>query len=87
MAMTQQTPWQGALFMLSFGLGTLPVMVGVGMVSASFGSYLKHKWVRAGAGLALIVFGIWTAVGILTMDHGDHETQGGHHDHHAGHQM
>jgi sulfite exporter TauE/SafE len=65
MAMARHDVLQGGLFMLSFGLGTLPVLVGVGLFSASAGAWLKQARVKATAGLALIGYGIWTLYGFF----------------------
>lgn len=78
MAMTLPTPWQGGLFMVSFGFGTLPVLMGAGMMSASFAQFIRHKWVKSGAGIALIGFGLWTLVGFFAMDHAEHSGHSGH---------
>lgn len=86
MAMTQQTPWHGALFMVTFGMGTLPVMTGAGLLSTSFGSWIRKKSVKTGAGVMMICYGIWTVAGVFGMDHSEHHGSGGHHEH-AGHSM
>ncbi|MCB1736706.1 MAG: sulfite exporter TauE/SafE family protein [Gammaproteobacteria bacterium] len=58
--------WQeGGLFMLSFGLGTLPTLLGAGLVSARFGQVLQAPNLRRVAGALVIVFGVWTLVATL----------------------
>lgn len=57
---------QGAALMLSFGLGTLPMLLGMGLVAGRLGAYMRRHWVRAAAGLLVIGFGvhrIWLALG------------------------
>lgn len=56
---------EGALFMLSFGLGTLPTLVGAGLVSARFGAVLQTPRLRRVAGVMVILFGVWTLVATL----------------------
>ncbi|NJK82738.1 MAG: sulfite exporter TauE/SafE family protein, partial [Saprospiraceae bacterium] len=41
-AITTATPWQGALFMLFFGLGTMPLMIGVFFVKNTLTHKIKH---------------------------------------------
>jgi len=50
----------GALFMLGFGLGTLPSMLSVGTISHQLKYYLNHYLFRYGSGLLLLVFAIQT---------------------------
>ena len=52
--------WQGGLFLLSFGIGTLPVMLATGWIAGQYGngSHVK-KW-RKLAGAMVILFGLWT---------------------------
>lgn len=67
MAMARHNVLQGGLFMFSFGLGTLPVLVSVGLFSASTGVWLRQTQVKAAAGLALIGYGIWTLYGVFNL--------------------
>ncbi len=78
MAMTQQTPWHGAVFMFSFGLGTLPALIGAGLFATTFAQWIRKQWVRTGAGVALMVYGVWTVVAVFTVSHGDHAAHAGH---------
>lgn len=57
---------QGAALMLSFGLGTLPMLLGMGLVAGKLGACMRRHWVRAVAGLLVIGFGIhriWLVLG------------------------
>ncbi|MCP5140733.1 MAG: sulfite exporter TauE/SafE family protein [Gammaproteobacteria bacterium] len=56
---------EGALFMLSFGLGTLPTLLGAGLVSARFGAVLQSPGLRRVAGALVIGFGVWTLIATL----------------------
>lgn len=59
-AMTQSNALTGGLFMLCFGLGTLPVLIGTGLMSSSITGWLKNGWVRGGCGALMVCYGIWT---------------------------
>lgn len=52
--------WQGFLTMLAFGLGTVPVMVGLGVYAAKFSADRKHQLYQLGGWITLII-------GILTL--------------------
>jgi len=57
-ALNTGTPLRGGLFMLWFGLGTLPLMLGASIIGVAIKGKLKIKlahWLP----LLLIVFGIW----------------------------
>ncbi len=49
---------QGALLMLAFGLGTLPTLMAMGLAAARLKNFLQHIWVRRGAGLLVMAFGV-----------------------------
>jgi uncharacterized protein len=53
-------PWLGALTMVAFGLGTLPMMMGVGVFSAGLSADRKSQLFRAGGWVTL-------AIGMLTL--------------------
>lgn len=52
---------QGGLLMLSFGLGTLPLLAGLGMSAGGASRVLRRRWVRGLAGLAVAGYGVWLA--------------------------
>jgi sulfite exporter TauE/SafE len=56
---------QGAGFMISFGLGTLPVLMATGLAAGSFALLLRKPLVRHMAGALVITFGIWTIAATL----------------------
>lgn len=58
-AMSAGGPAQGALLMLSFGLGTLPVLLALGTVAAALGNFVRRPLVRSVAGFLIILFGIY----------------------------
>ncbi len=53
-------PWQGALLMLSFGLGTLPNLLTMGLVAGKLAAWLRLPWVRHSAGALVMLFGVYT---------------------------
>lgn len=55
-----ETPLQGALLMLYFGLGTLPAMIGVGVFSHALNDWARARSTRTFAALLLLGFGLWT---------------------------
>ncbi len=52
----------GALYMILFGLGTLPAMLAFGWFSKTLQSFLRSQGFRQLMGLLLIAYGLWTAV-------------------------
>ena len=50
---------QGALLMLSFGLGTLPNLLAMGVFANKLNQWVKQAWVRQIAGSMVILFGLW----------------------------
>ncbi|NHZ97529.1 sulfite exporter TauE/SafE family protein [Massilia sp. CCM 8734] len=48
----------GALVMLAFGLGTLPMLLAMGMAGARLRAALQQRAVRIGAGLVVLAFGV-----------------------------
>lgn len=59
-AMTQSSALSGGLFMLCFGLGTLPVLIGAGLMSATIAGWIKNTWFRSGCGALMVCYGVWT---------------------------
>jgi sulfite exporter TauE/SafE len=53
---------QGGLLMLSFGLGTLPLLLVMGVAAARISSLVRHPLVRAAAGGLVSVFGLYMLV-------------------------
>ena len=74
LALAATSPWEGAMGMVFFGLGTLPVMLVMGLASGSLLRRLQTRGVRSAAGVMLIVFGLWQL--LQPGMHGDH------HEHH-----
>lgn len=57
-AMLSGSAASGALTMLAFGLGTLPMMLGLGLAGARLRGWLRLPAVRIGAGAVVLAFGI-----------------------------
>jgi len=49
----------GAAIMLAFGLGTLPMLLALGGAARWLGDLARQRWLRVGAGVALILFGLY----------------------------
>jgi uncharacterized protein len=57
--------WQGALVMLAFGLGTLPNLLGIGMLTRRINRLQRAGAPRAIAGVAITLFGVYGVVKIM----------------------
>jgi len=57
------TAAQGALFMLAFGLGTVPAVLGVGAFASELFARLGRQNLRRASALAIALCGVWTLVG------------------------
>lgn len=51
---------EGALLMLSFGLGTLPNLLLMGLAAVRIREWMHKRWVRRGAGLMVLGFGFYS---------------------------
>lgn len=56
---------EGGLLMLSFGLGTLPNLLAMGLFANRLRSWLHHVWVRQLAGSMVMLFGVWSLYGVF----------------------
>jgi sulfite exporter TauE/SafE len=61
-AATTNNLWSGGLFMLAFGLGTLPSMLVAAGVFQNFQLLLSSKGLRFSAGIFIIIIGLWSLV-------------------------
>ena len=57
------SPGQGALFMLAFGLGTVPAVLAIGAFASGLWARLGHQNLRRGSAFAIVVCGVWTLLG------------------------
>ncbi len=51
---------RGALLMLSFALGTLPMLLALGLVATHIAQWVRQSWVRKTAGGWVAAFGLYT---------------------------
>lgn len=65
-SISQGNALEGALLMLSFGLGTLPMLLLMGVAATRLGAFVRHAWVRRVAGLLVLLFGLWTLYPLLS---------------------
>jgi len=59
-ALTSGSATQGGLLMLAFGLGTLPMLLTIGVAAEWLKDFVRSPWVRRGAGLTVLLFGLVT---------------------------
>ena len=67
LALGTGSPMQGALLMLAFGLGTLPNLLGVGLLAGAAARYMASAWLRRIAGLLVMGFGGFALWQLLTV--------------------
>ncbi|MET1253885.1 sulfite exporter TauE/SafE family protein [Aliikangiella maris] len=77
-ALTLATPINSGLFMLFFGIGTLPATLAAGAASVTLKIWLNKKPVQWASALVLILFGFYILYGLFFAD----STMAGHHHHH-----
>jgi len=53
-----QSPLEGGVLMLSFGLGTLPNLLLMGVFATSLNQFIKQAWVRQVAGMMIMGFAL-----------------------------
>lgn len=63
--MASHSPIDGALIMLSFGLGTLPNLLLMGVLTTKLTYWLHKAWVKQLAGLSVIIMGILVITRLL----------------------
>lgn len=59
-ALASGSAGQGASLMLAFGLGTLPMLLAIGITAEWLKDFVRHPRVRQGAGLIVLLFGLYT---------------------------
>jgi sulfite exporter TauE/SafE len=60
-ALAAGDPLRGALLLLSFGLGTLPNLMLMGLFATSMSRFTRDPRIRKLAGLSVIMLGLWQA--------------------------
>ena len=58
------TPIGGALIMAAFGLGTLPMLLGMGAASTKLNQFKNNLMIRRVAGSLILLFGVLMFLGI-----------------------
>ena len=53
-----QSPVEGGLLMLSFGLGTLPNLLLMGVFASTLNQFIQQTWVRQVAGILIMIFAV-----------------------------
>ncbi|MDK4680392.1 sulfite exporter TauE/SafE family protein [Kingella negevensis] len=64
-ALGSGSAWKGGLYLLAFGLGTLPNLLAAGLFAAQLREILQKRVVRLVAGLVVCGWAVWQLVGIL----------------------
>jgi uncharacterized protein len=75
LAVVSASPRQGALLMLGFGLGTLPMLLAMGSLAAQLRKLVHYPIVRRLTGALIILFGAYTCVTAFT-DNAHHHAGG-----------
>lgn len=65
LALTAPNPITGFAVMLSFGLGTLPTLVGLTLINAKLNSILNQTYVRFALGASVILMAIWQLINVF----------------------
>lgn len=58
---------QGALLMLAFGLGTLPNLLGMGMLAGAAARFSDRVWIRRLAGALVLAFGFYAVLQLFML--------------------
>lgn len=68
MALTAGGPVEGAMLLLSFGVGTLPTLLASGLLATRLATFLRLTWVKSTAGVLVFLFGavtLFSALGLV----------------------
>ncbi|MDM8546714.1 sulfite exporter TauE/SafE family protein [Candidatus Venteria ishoeyi] len=65
MAIVSSDPLRGALLMLAFGIGTLPMLLSLGTAASSLREITRNPTVRKTVGLIILLLGAYTLFGPL----------------------
>lgn len=92
LSVTRASPLESAGVMLAFGIGTLPALLLTGTAAGQLRHLLQRPGTRQTAGALVILFGLWTILGLFT-GHGHTQaptpghpaTETQHHSHHHAH--
>ncbi len=76
LAVSSGSAIEGFIVMLCFGVGTLPMLLSVGMASQKLLSFAKKQWVKNIAAMIFILLGIYYIYSALAQDHSHHQRNG-----------
>ena len=82
LAMFSAEPVYAAGIMLSFGIGTLPMLLSIDALAEKINALRSHRLVQQGAGLVIIGFGVLMFGGLIHPPHGFENIVTGGHAHH-----
>ena len=58
-ALASGSALHGAALMIAFGLGTLPMLLTIGVAAEWLKDFVRNPWVRRAAGLSVLLFGLY----------------------------
>ncbi len=82
LALVSGSAWHGGLTMLAFGLGTVPLMVTMGVAFGALARRLQGRILRALAGITVMLLGVLSLV-VTPPGHSGHTAHGQHLHHDA----
>jgi uncharacterized protein len=85
-AMAQGQAMNSGMVMLSFGVGTLPMVLLSGVFAQTLTGWLQRKQLRWSFALMIMLFGLWTLFGTSMHSHSGDEHNTHDHHHHQMHQ-
>lgn len=71
-SLSSQSSTQGALIMLAFGLGTLPMLLLMGSAASRLSEFVRKPLVRQTAGTLILLFGLYSLFAPGAHDHHGH---------------
>jgi sulfite exporter TauE/SafE len=82
-SLATSAPLEGAAFMFTFGLGTLPSMLAAGTLAGRIERWLRQGELRRAMGVLVVCYGLWTVAGAVGLEHPPHDLaakgNAGHH--------
>lgn len=85
LSISSAQPLEGAIVMLFFGLGTLPMMLSVGLSSQKLVAKIRQPWLRNIAAIVFIIWGAYFIYSALANKHAEHAPSQSQHEHHMHH--
>jgi len=69
-AIASGSPIEGGLLLLSFGLGTLPNLLLMGVFASALGNFIRHVRVRQTAGVLIMLMGMFNLLRVVMLPAG-----------------